>query len=118
MVLTGGIILIVDDEKDFRESLSDLIRAWDYKTLTASGGKEALETLKVKKVDLILMDIKMPEMSGIECLQLIRQQYPETKVVMMTAFSNEIEKAVNLGAVKVFSKPLVLTKVKETLEEL
>ncbi|GEM_PF-713810 len=118
MVVTQkGRIMVVDDDDNFRDSLCDIITDWNYECLCASGASDALEVLKKEHVDLVLLDIRMPGMSGVECLQEIRRQHPEVKVVMMTAYSEHVEKAVELGALTVLSKPLDVNSLLNLLQE-
>ncbi|MGD8386415.1 MAG: sigma-54 dependent transcriptional regulator [Desulfobacteraceae bacterium] len=86
-------ILIVDDEEAMRESLAAWLIKSDYSVEMASGGEKALEALAVRPCDLALVDIKMPGMDGHELLRRIREAYPATMVVMITAYGS-IESAV------------------------
>lgn len=83
-------ILLVDDEPDFLEVIKTRLEANVYDVLTASNGKEALETLKKEKVDAVLLDILMPQMNGIETLKNIRQDNKQLPVFMLTAYSDKI----------------------------
>ncbi len=84
------IILLVDDEPDFLEVIKSRLESNGYDVLTASNGKEALETLKKEKVDAVLLDILMPGMNGIETLKNIRQEDKQLPVFMLTAYSDKI----------------------------
>ena len=83
-------ILLVDDEPDFLEVIKIRLEANGYEVITASNGKEALETLKKEKVDAVLLDILMPQMNGIEALKNIRQDNKQLPVFMLTAYSDKI----------------------------
>lgn len=111
-------VLIVDDDAAFRETLSDNIASWDYNVITAGGGQEALEKLKDNPVELMLLDIRMPGMDGIECLSQIKKFYPGVKVVMMTAFSEQTQEAIKLGALSILPKPLDIMALMGLLENL
>ncbi len=118
MVVTQkGKIMVVDDDDNFRDSLCDIITDWNYECLAVNGAEAALEALRQEHVDLVLLDIRMPGMNGIDCLQEIRRQYPEVRVVMMTAYSEQVEKAVELGAITVLSKPLDVNSLLNLLQE-
>ena len=78
-------ILIVDDEKNYPPVLSAVLEEEGYESLTANSGKEALEILKQSEVDLVLTDMKMPGMDGIELLEKIKAKDPDLPVIMMTA---------------------------------
>ncbi len=86
-------ILIVDDEKNYPLILSAVLADEGFGTLTAHSGQEALELLTNSDIDLVLTDMKMPSMDGIELLEKIKQKNPELPVIMMTAHGT-VEKAV------------------------
>jgi len=99
-------ILVVDDEQGARESL-EVILEDDYQVLTAESGQEALETLKKTPVDVILLDVHMPEMDGLETLRKIKEQDEEIDVIMISAL-NLARKAVDSiksGAYDYITKP-------------
>ena len=77
-------ILFVDDEKDICDVLSISLSDLGYKVYTAQNGKEALRIITEVSPSIVLTDIRMPEMDGIELLRWIKSQYPETEVVMVT----------------------------------
>lgn len=100
-------ILIVDDEKNYPPILSAILKEEGFETLTAFSGKEALEILKDSDVDLVLTDMKMPFMDGIELLERIKDKDPDLPVIMMTAHGT-VEKAVEAmqkGAYNYIMKP-------------
>lgn len=83
-------IVIVDDQTLLRRSIGQLISIDEAFQVvgTAGNGREAVETCRLHKPDVVLMDIEMPEMNGIEALKVIKQKYPLTKVIMLTTFEN------------------------------
>ncbi len=83
-------VLLVDDEPDFLEVIKSRLEVNSYEVITASDGKEALETLKKEKVDAVLLDILMPRMNGIETLKNIRQDNKQLPVFMLTAYSDKV----------------------------
>jgi two-component system, NtrC family, response regulator len=100
-------ILIVDDEKNYPLILSAILEDEGYETLTAYSGREALEKLNNSDVDLVLTDMKMPSMDGIELLEKIKEIDSELPVIMMTAYGT-VEKAVEAmqkGAYNYILKP-------------
>ncbi len=100
-------ILIVDDEKNYPLILSAVLQEEGFETLTANSGQEALTVLEHSDVDLVLTDMKMPKMDGIELLQRIKQRDAELPVIMMTAYGT-VEKAVEAmqkGAYSYILKP-------------
>jgi two-component system response regulator HydG len=100
-------ILVVDDELIVRESLIGWLKKSGYDVDPASSGTEALKRLKEKDYDLVFLDIKMPDMSGIDVLKSLKELYPHTLVVMITAYGS-VETAVEamkLGASDYLMKP-------------
>jgi two-component system NtrC family response regulator len=100
-------ILIVDDEKNYRVVLSAFLSGEGYEVLTAESAHEALEAVDSVDLDLVLTDMKMPVMDGIELLKHIKEKNPHLPVVMMTAYGT-VEKAVEamqLGAFNFIQKP-------------
>jgi len=114
-------ILLVDDEEALRTALSSELIDEGYKVDTAADGDEAIDILRSKSYDVILLDIKMPRVSGFDVLKFVQQKYPKTKVIMLTAYAdvkNAIE-SVKLGACDFISKPYdlddVLTSISKAL---
>ncbi|MCG6917286.1 MAG: sigma-54 dependent transcriptional regulator [Deltaproteobacteria bacterium] len=100
-------ILVVDDEMVIRESLHGWLKKSGYKVDTAEGGSAALAMLEKTPYDLLFLDIMMPVMSGIEVLEVVKEDYPQTLVVMITAYGS-VETAVQamkIGAVDYLMKP-------------
>ncbi len=100
-------ILIVDDEKNYPPILSAILQEEGYETLTANSGPEALAILRDSDVDLVLTDMKMPGMDGIELLEKIKMDQPDLPVIMMTAHGT-VDKAVEAmqkGAYTYILKP-------------
>lgn len=83
-------ILVVDDDLEIREMISDFLEGNElYTVLQAESGKRALELLNQNKIDLIISDINMPEMKGFDLLKEVRDKYPLTKRVLITAYNVE-----------------------------
>ena len=100
-------IMIVDDERIIRESFYYWFEKSGHKVATAASGNEALERLEKTPFDLLFVDIKMPGMDGIELLAQVKEKYPETLVIIITAYGS-IESAVNamkIGATDYLLKP-------------
>jgi CheY-like chemotaxis protein len=108
----GAQVLIIDDSQINREMLSAWLHAVGYKSLMADGGAEGLRLLKQYPVDVVLLDVVMPEMSGLECLRQIRlhRSQAELPVIMATSRdgSREMLEAFELGANDYLTKPLDL----------
>ena len=112
-------ILIVDDEKDFCTVLSDSLSQDRYRVFTALDGKMALQLAKKEKPDLMLLDIKMPGMDGIEVLRKIKKMKKEIAVIMFTAYGTleTARKAMKLGAYDYVTKPVDLFLLKSLVKE-
>lgn len=112
-------VLIVDDDAKICESLSDIVEASGYEVSTANSGEEALKLTRENEFDVILMDIRMPEMDGVETLKNIRKHTPAQQVAMMTAFAEDtlVEQSKIEGAICIFPKPLNIEKVLGFLKE-
>ena len=95
-------VLIADDQELIRESLKIILGAHDNIEIVGvvGNGYEVLETLKKHKVDIILMDIRMPKMDGVYCTKVVKEQYPEIKIVILTTFDDDeyIFSALKYGA--------------------
>lgn len=82
-------ILLVDDEIDFLQLLKLRLEANDYNVITAMNGKDALEEFKREKPDMLILDVMMPEINGLEVLREIRKDDQKIPIFIITAFSNE-----------------------------
>jgi DNA-binding NtrC family response regulator len=100
-------VLLVDDEKDFVEMLSLRLKEVEEKVTVAYSGKECLETLRNKEIDVVILDIKMPGMDGMETLREIKKRFPLVEVIMLTGHGST-ETAVEgmkMGAFDYLMKP-------------
>lgn len=84
-------IAIVDDQELIRESLKIIINSdSDFEVASvAESGIELLEFLEKDAVDVVLMDVRMPEMTGVECTRIVKKKYPQTKVIILTTFDDD-----------------------------
>jgi len=107
-------ILVVDDEESIREFFEIMLKREGYHVLTASNGLQALDVLKKTQVDLIISDIQMPELSGMELLTKVKEMDPEMVVLMITAFGSTetAVEAMKLGAYDYIQKPFKIDEVK------
>lgn len=115
----SGRILLVDDNREFLDSVRDVLEGEGYSVATAATGEGALRLVETQTFDVVLMDIVMPGMNGVECLAEIKKRTPGTPVIMVTAYSVEsrIRQALDHGAYAVLSKPLDMAKLFETVDE-
>ncbi len=106
-------VLIIDDEESIRQSLRGALGDEGFKVVEAGSGKAGLERIRNERPDVVLLDIWMPEMDGVDTLRLIKSEWPDQAVVMMSGHGN-IETAVRatkLGAFDFVEKPLSLERL-------
>lgn len=117
-------ILVVDDEEEVRQLIVEFLESRGYAVITAATGFEALTAVKHYRPDLVLMDIMMPKMNGLETLQRIREINPRVGVIMLTGVEDEAiaKEAMRKEAYDYITKPLdfgylelaILTKLART----
>jgi len=112
-------LLIVDDETDVREFAANFFRKRKIETSTAASGEEALEMIKKDKPDLVLLDIRMEGMNGIQALEEIKKYDPAISVIMVTGTKPEENESYNkcrqLGACDYVHKPLKLDELEQVV---
>ncbi len=110
-------VLVVDDELDARELLQAFLVAKGYEVLIASDGEEALEKVKEERPHLLLLDVRLPKMNGLEVLRRVREIDQEVGVIMITAVKEEDtgRQALQLGAFDYITKPLDLKYLERSL---
>ncbi len=106
-------ILLVEDEANARKGLTQFLQGLNYDVLTAQNGKEALELFRKEKPDLVISDIRMPEMDGSALLESIRAETPSAKVILLTAYGSveDAVKAMKKGAFYYLTKPVNLEEL-------
>lgn len=112
-------ILVVDDEKNYLVVLEALLSAAGYEAVTAQGGARALAVVQDAEPDLVITDMRMPQMSGLDLMRRLKERYPDLPIVVMTAFGtveNAVE-AMKLGATDYISKPFENTELLLTVEK-
>ena len=110
-------ILVVDDEQDVCDMLEKFLKIKGYEVSTALSGEDALALVKKEKPHIVLLDIRMPEMDGLECLERIKEIDKEIGVIMITALKQEEvgKKAMESGAYDYITKPLSLQYLQDCL---
>ena len=105
-------ILVVDDEPTIRETLVEALEAEGYRAIPASDGRQALELFRAERPDLILLDLMLPEISGMDLCRIIRRE-SGVPIVMLTAKDSEVDKIVGLelGADDYVTKPFSLREL-------
>ena len=112
-------VLLVDDEEDFTDVFAQRMEFRGLKVVTASSGAEALEKVKNKEFDAVILDMLMPGMGGIETLTRLRELDPDLQIILLTGHAT-LEKgieAMKLGAVNFLEKPPNIDKLMKIIEE-
>ena len=118
MINEQSKVLVVDDEIGPREALRMILRD-DYQVFTAEGGRQALEHIAREDFDMVIVDIRMPDINGIDLLEKIKLESPETEVAIITAYAS-VETATSalcLGALDYLIKPFDVISVKKIVEK-
>ncbi len=112
-------MLVVDDEVEICEFLKSYFEDKDFSVTTAANGQEAIRAVEAVQPHIVLLDVMMPGMDGIEALAWIKKHFPNVKVIMVTAIetNEKIEKAMRLGADNYITKPLSLDYLEKEVNE-
>ena len=113
-------ILIVDDQKGVRRLLEELFKMEGWNVYTASDGIEAVSQVKASSPDIVLMDMKMPNMNGLESSSQILALCPDMKIIMMTAYGemDVVKKALEVGVRRCITKPFDILSLRDLVNEL
>jgi CheY-like chemotaxis protein len=110
-------ILLVDDIEVNRKVASLMLKKLGYQADFAANGIEAIETLKHKSYDIVLMDIQMPVMDGLEATKIIRQRWHQNpKIIIITSLTNCRDACLDAGADDFLNKPLAIEKLRAAIE--
>lgn len=114
-----GKILIVDDQFGIRILLNEVFTKEGYTTYQAANGIQALEIVKNHDPDIVLLDMKIPGMDGIEILKRMKGVNPDIRVIIMTAYGelDMIQEAKDLGAITHFAKPFDIDEIRKTVRD-
>jgi CheY-like chemotaxis protein len=112
-------ILIVEDNPNMSSLLSDILDFFDYKTLGAQDGEEALKILGEESFDMVITDLRMPKMGGIDLLRSIKEKFPQLPVVVITGYDNDSYRsdASSAHADGFLCKPFKVEQIKELLKK-
>ncbi len=113
-------LLVVDDEENARIALTKLLAQEGFQVESVANGFEALNYLRQQEVNLIVTDINMPEMNGITFLKELNKSYPQSNVIMITAYGGveSYIEAMNLGAFEYINKPVKIDELKSILRKI
>jgi len=105
---TGGHILIIDDEASLRQTTARILQRAGFEVTTAAGGREGLDLVSQHPFDLVYLDIRMPDMTGLDILKIIHEKFPDLPVILFTAQPdvNSAIEALRRGATDYLLKPL------------
>jgi CheY-like chemotaxis protein len=113
-------ILLVDDDQFFRNVFVDKLNYETYKVFSATGGAEAIEKININDFDVVITDIGMPKVNGIEILKFAKKNKPEAKVIMMSTYVNKkaIDKVMKFGADEYIEKSSFLKDITRILDKI
>lgn len=119
MLVESPSLLITDDDREFRETLQVCLEPRGFKTLLAGDGEEALDIVRSQEVHLVLLDMHMPKLTGLETLRLLKQFRSMLPCILLSARLDElmIEQARLARAFSVLAKPITLGQLTGTLRQ-
>jgi len=114
------LILVVDDQFNVRETLKAILEHKGYRVATAKDSAEAIEMVKKKHYDIIFLDIKLPDMNGVETFEQVKKIDPQAVVIMMTGYSVDdlVRRAISQGAYTCIYKPFDMENIIGLVEEI
>lgn len=112
-------MLIVDDQKGIRKLLEELFKKEGFEVKVAADGREAIEEVREFVPDIILMDMKMPNMNGLEASQEILKTHQEIPIILMTAYGEMevVKKALEIGVKKYITKPFDIVVIRDMVKD-
>lgn len=112
-------IMLVDDEERFLQTMQKMIAKKGYDALTVTSGEECLKKLEEELIHVVILDVKMPGMDGVETLKLIKQKFPMVEVIMLTghATAESAVEGLKLGATDYLTKPTSIEDLLAKAEE-
>lgn len=114
----NDLLLIVEDESRMRELLTRAVTNWQFRAAAATTGEEALRHMDREPADIVLLDLNLPAMSGLECLEQIRRRWPQTQVIILTGFGDleAARAAIHLDVVEFLTKPAHLGQIEQAID--
>lgn len=113
-------VLVVDDEENARIGLSKILEQEGYRVDSVANGREALDFLQRQNVQVVISDLQMPEMNGMNFLRELNRHYPSTQVIMVTAHGGveSYLEAIHLGAYEYINKPIKLEELRIVMDKM
>jgi len=115
----SATILVVDDRAGIRKLLQEVLQSAGYEVISAASGNEAITIVGQEKIDLVMLDMKMSGMDGLETLTKIKEEAPHIVVLIMTAYEEleVLQEAARQGAAACISKPFDIDELKELVAQ-
>jgi DNA-binding response OmpR family regulator len=112
-------ILLIDDEKQFRQALRQVLEKAGYEVVEARNGQEGLQCYRNAPADLVIMDLIMPEMEGIETIMELRREFEDLKIIAVSGGDRYLlDAARHLGAQHIFQKPFAMNELLDAVQKL
>lgn len=118
-------ILIIDDDQDILNILQPVLEDYNYEVFATTSAPDGLKTLSEQSIDIVVTDILMPDLDGIEVIQALKSEYPEVKIIAMSGGGSDRKKfqeylpiAKRLGADEIIPKPIDLNLLLKTIQDL
>jgi DNA-binding NtrC family response regulator len=117
--MSGFKVLIVDDEEDFLETLAARLRLRDLDVQAVTTGEEALDVLGEREADVVILDVRLPGMSGVQALEKIKERFPLIEVMILTGYADAKTaiRVMELGAFDYLVKPVAITQLLYRLQD-
>ena len=114
------LILVVDDQFGDRETLKKILEDKGYRVATAKDGAEAIEMVKSQHYDIVFLDVRLPDMNGVQVFEQVKEIDPQATVIMMTGYTEEdlLKRAVNEGVYTCIHKPFEMEKLVALVEDI
>jgi ATP-dependent Lon protease len=112
-------VLVVDDEEIARKNLEHILKKENYTVITAASGAEAIEKMEASDFDVVLTDIRMEKVDGIQVLEKAKSRYPDSKVIMITGYAS-VDSAIETlkkGAFHYIAKPFKIDEIRVTVKQ-
>jgi CheY-like chemotaxis protein len=110
-------VLVVEDERNIRLLITTIMRQVGHEVMEAADGRDALSQLAEHMPDLVLTDLRMPRMTGIQLIEEVKKQFPDMPVMVVSAFSDQIEKALENGASYYLRKPFAKWQLVDAVDK-
>jgi CheY-like chemotaxis protein len=118
MPLMNKTLLLVDDDASVRESVEKVLRGAGYEVVLAAGGLEAIAKFQAQSIDLILLDIGLPNLNGWEACRHLARERPNVPIILITGQAGQFKSALAAGAVALMEKPLDAHRLLEVVQEI